>query len=117
MESDLDKVIEMTCWDGVSPEAKAKAMDRYKREIALTATKVELLGKEAGNWHEWTRGDATFVYNGDVLHTLVVHLQPGSKMQLRFGAIPVKELRLPVGRVKGKLYLLRSIPKQAGNAD
>jgi len=113
MESDLDTVIDMTCWDGVCPESRSKAIDKYKREIALTAIKVELLGKEAAEWHEWKQGDTVFIYNADVLHTLVVHLQPGSKMKLGLGEVPVKDLRLPVGRVKGKLYLLRSIPKQA----
>ena len=113
MRSDLDAVIDMTCWDGVSPEDTAKAIDKYRREIALTATKVELLGKEAAKWHEWKQGDTAFTYKADVLHTLVVHLQPGSKIQLRLGEFPVKDLRLPVGRVNDKLYLLRSIPKQA----
>ena len=113
MGSDLDSVIDMTCWDGVSPEDKAKAIDKYRREISLTAIKVELLGKEAAKWHEWKQGDTAFTYNADVLHTLVVHLQPGSKIQLRLGEVPVKDIRLPVGRVNDKLYLLISIPKQA----
>lgn len=112
LESDLDTVVDMTCWNGVSPAAKDKAIDKYRREIALTATKVELLGKDAAKWREWKQGDTVYTYNSDVLHTLVVHLQPGSKIQLKFGKVPVKDLKLPVGLVDGKLYLLRSIPKQ-----
>ena len=114
LESDLNSIVGMTYWNGVSPEDKTNAIDKYKLEVALTATSVELLGKDAEKWQEWKQGDTVYTYNSEILHTLVVHLQPGSKMKLKFGEVPVKDLRLPVGLVDGKLYLLRSVPKQVG---
>lgn len=113
LQSDLDTIIKMTNWSGVSPSFRTKAIDKYKRQVALTATNIELLDKNAAKWSDWKQGDTVFTYNADVSHTLVVHLQPGSKIQLRFGEVPIKDLRLPVGLVDGKFYLLRGIPKQA----
>ena len=113
LKSELDTVIEMTCWDGVAAEEKTKAIKRYKQEIALKATKVELLGKDAADWEDWEENNILHTYNATVLHTLVVHLEPGSKIQLNLGEVSVKDLRIPVGLANGKLCLLRGIEKPA----
>lgn len=111
LKSDLDTVVKMTCWDGVAAEDKTKAIKRYKQEVALKAIKVELLGKDAADWGDWEEDNIIHTYNAPVEQTLVVHLEPGSKIQLTFGEVPVKDLRIPVGIVNGKLHLLRGIPK------
>ena len=113
LKSDLDTVVEMTHWAGVAAPDKAKAIKRYKQEIALKATKVELLGKDAADWEEWEEDHILHTYNAPVLHTLVVHLEAGSKIQLTLGELSVKDLRIPVGLANGKLCLLRGIEKPA----
>lgn len=113
LNSNLDTVVEMTCWDGISAEEKTKAVKRYKQEVALKATKVELLGKDAADWEDWEEDGIVHTYNAPVLHTLVVHLEPGSKIQLALGEVSIKDLRIPVGLANGKLCLLRSVENPA----
>ena len=72
-----------------------------------------MLGKDGADWKDWEEENINHTYNAPVLHTLVVHLKPGSKIKLTLGEVPVKDLRIPVGLVDGKLYLLRSISKPA----
>lgn len=108
-KNNAELLVSLTLWEGVSVEEKQTAIKKYEREVALNMTRIEFKDAEPKYWKNWKKGDVEFTYNLPVTKEIVVHLEEGSKIKLSFGVVPVKDIKIPVGKKAGKWYLLKSV--------
>jgi hypothetical protein len=104
-----ESLVSLTLWTGISEKEKKSAIKKYKREITLNMTRIEFKDAKPKDWKNWKSKDVEYTYNLPVSKEIIVHLEKGSKIKLSFGEIPIKDIKLPVGKKDGKWYLLKSI--------
>ena len=109
MNHSCESLVGLSLWTGVSEEDKKQAIKKYESEVALHMTKIEFKDAEQSRWRNWKQGEVEYTYNLPVTKQVVVHVEKGSKIKLRFGEVPIKDVTMPVGEKDGKWYLLKSV--------
>ena len=112
---DSTPLVESTLWTGVSEGDKQESIQRHKQQVELNMTRIEIKAAEDRYWRNFKKDGIEYSYNLPVTWQVVVHVEKGSKIELSFGEVPIRDIKMPVGEKDGQLYLLES--KKVTNQD